>query len=187
MKNIVLALLVATLSVGVGGRAAEAATCELVVTGPESKNICKIDDDTDIRYECDINVDVTNDNDQDAESGQANNSNNTSAGDTTTGDASNSNEVDNRIKAECDPIAASVKDSKKHRDDKKKDQKEQPKEQLGENGQVQGAAIEQPQQVAALPETGENDIITLAASAVGGIGIVAIVLRFATSALKSRL
>lgn len=85
----------ASLGIGLGVAAADSA--DIGTTGPSSTNKVEISRHHDLDIDNDNNVDVDNDNDQEAKTGDAKVYGNTTGGDAESGDAENSNETSTEV------------------------------------------------------------------------------------------
>lgn len=99
MKKLLRILAVAVLGVGLttGVASASHGTSSIEDTGPRSRNEIRLEKRHRVRVDNRARVDVTNTNDQFAQSGDARVSNNTNGDDADTGDAENDNETDTDI------------------------------------------------------------------------------------------
>ena len=164
VKKLLQVLAVTVFTAGLSGGAVEAVSCTINGTGPDSTNVCTFDDQTTVEYRCENGVLINNQNNQTVTSGDAQSIDNTSGGDTSSGDATNTNKTLTDVVAAC--AAAAVTDEEEPKQPKEEAPAPKPE------GEVDGA-VTQPEQVAALPVTGENNAFLVAASAVIGVGAVA--------------
>ncbi|MBC7581543.1 hypothetical protein H7097_01590 [Aeromicrobium sp.] len=111
MKNILKAIAVTTVMVGMSsGVASAATTCNGTIsnTGSGSANNITCTDENDNSVSCVNNVVVANENNQTATSGGAFTLDNTTGGDATTGDANNNNTVVVAVGVSCTPVAVAT-------------------------------------------------------------------------------
>jgi hypothetical protein len=110
MKRILQSLAVSLVTVGMTGgiAAADAVTCngDISNTGPGSTNSVTCVDNENNSVSCDNNIIVSNDNDQNAGSGGAFTTGNTTGGGATSGDADNNNATVVEVGTSCAPVEA---------------------------------------------------------------------------------
>jgi hypothetical protein len=102
MKKILTALTTTLVTVGlVSGVSFASSSCDISNTGPDSNNTCTSEEHNDVHVSCKNGIYVVNDNDQDANSGDASDSHNTTGGNATSGSATNENGTTVQIGASC--------------------------------------------------------------------------------------
>lgn len=103
MKKLLQGVAATALIVGASGgfALAQEQSCTISNTGPDSVNSCEFNEDHDVTITCDNDFRVTNDVDQEANSGLAVVEGNTSAWDAESGQVTNLNEIIIALSAVC--------------------------------------------------------------------------------------
>ena len=168
IKTVAVTLVCASLAGGVA-----AADSNISDTGPGSNNSISTSVDNNSDTNCNNNDDLTTSNLQNAGSGNADVTGNTTGGDAQSGGASNNNNTNVNVNTSCGQLSSSSN----------------PAPQGGGkgSGKVSGASTTAtPVAVAngSLPDTGSNTAATLAVGSVVALGAVLLASRFGVSAYR---
>lgn len=153
MKKPLQILSSVVLSAAFVGGLAGATPCagSITNTGPGSNNGISCDETTNTNVMCTNGMWVASDNNQNAGSGDAEGSGNTSSGGATSGSTNNDNNQNVKINTSCDPAAT-------------------PANMRSVPGK--GGAEPTAKSITALPDTADNSVLTLATISVASVAVV---------------
>lgn len=195
MKKLLQMLAAVVLALGLMSGVASA-DHSISNTGPGSNNEIIEEHRTDIECDNEVDIEIDNNNNQEAESGGAEVEGNTNGEDASTGDASNENRTSTGVEVDGGCLGG---------------EKKQPNQPGGGNGGgpvnggqngggnggqqpdggsggvVSGAVTTAPGGVAVLPETGANDVLVGTAGVVGSLSVLAVLASAATALYRRRV